>query len=74
MTTRRKGATSTHTTFYKGSPIRIIFRDGSQLIAKFLEKRSMKQMRVKLADGEIRDINIGEIRSCGYYKPLKHER
>jgi len=52
MTTRHKGATSTHTTFYKGSEL----------------------MRVKLADGEIRDINIGEIRSRDYYKPLKHER
>ena len=69
-----RGATSTHTTFYKGAKIRIIFRDGSQLIAKFLEKRSMKLMRVQLADGEVRDIRIPEIRSCGYYKPLKHER
>ena len=69
-----KGATSTHTTFYKGSKIRIIFRDGSQLIAKFLEKRSMKEMRVQLANGEIRDVRIPDIRSCGYYKPLKHER
>ena len=70
----KRKATSTHTTFYKGAKIRIIFRDGAQVVAKFVEKRSDKVIRVQLSDGEIRDIKVASLRSCGYYKPLAHER
>lgn len=69
----RKGGTSTHTSFYKGSKIRIIFRDRSVLIAKFIEKLGKKKMRIQLPNGEIADIRCDDLSSCNYYKPLPHE-
>ena len=69
-----KGGTATHTSFYKGSKIRIIFRDKTVCIAKFLEKRSKKLIRVQLASGTIRDFRTADLSSCNYYKPLAHER
>lgn len=69
----KKGGTSTHTSFQRGSKIRIIFRDGVVTIAKFLEKRSEKILRVQLASGDIKDIRTTDLRSCNYYKPLPHE-
>jgi len=70
----RKGGTSTHTSFFKGSKIRIIFRDGTVTIAKFVEQLSVKKMRVQLASGDIKDIRTTDLSSCNYYKPLQHER
>lgn len=70
----RKGGTSTHTSFFKGSKIRIIFRDSNVIIAKFLEKKNRKYMRVQLVSGDIIDVNVNDLSSCNYYKPLKHER
>lgn len=64
---------STHTSFRKGSRIRIIFRDGTSVIAKFIETLGDKWMRVRDNDGKIIDVSISEIRSCNYYKPLPHE-
>lgn len=69
----KKGGTSTHTRFKKGSKIRIIFRNGTVWIAKFLEKRSEKILRIQMLDGEIRDFRTADLRSCNYYKPLPHE-
>ena len=69
-----KKAKTSHSSFYKGSKIRIIFRDGSVNIAKFLEKLSKKAIRVQLASGAIKDIRLGDTTSCNYYKPLPHER
>ncbi len=70
----KKGGTATHTSFYKGSKIRIIYRDGTVTIAKFIEKRSKKLMRIQLASGDIIDIRTADLSSCNYYKPLPHER
>lgn len=69
----RKGGTSTHTSFFKGSKIRVILRDGTVIIAKFIEKRSKKEIRVQLASGKIIDIRTDNLSSCNYYKPLPHE-
>lgn len=70
----KKGGTSTHTSFYRGAKIRIIFRDGAVVIGKFLEKLSEKKLRVQLASGKIEDIRTADLSSCNYYKPLPHER
>lgn len=69
----KKGGTSTHTSFFKGSKIRIIFRDGTVVIGKFIEKLSEKLIRVRLASGKIQDIRTADLSSCNYYKPLPHE-
>lgn len=69
----KKGGTSTHTSFFKGSKIRMIFRDGNVIIAKFLEKRSQKLLRVRLASGDTMDVKTADLSSCNYYKPLPHE-
>lgn len=69
----KRGGTSTHTSFNKGSKIRIIFRDGNVVIAKFIEKLSHKLIRVQLASGDIVDIKTTNLSSCNYYKPLPHE-
>lgn len=68
-----KKAKTSHSSFYKGSKIRIIFRDGSVTVAKFLEKRSDKAIRVQLVSGTIKDIRLADTTSCNYYKPLPHE-
>lgn len=70
----KKGGTSTHTRFTKGSKIRIIFRDRSVLIARFVDKRSKKLMQVRTLEGEDRIIRTNDLSSCNYYKPLPHER
>ena len=74
MRGKRQGGSSTHTSFFKGSKIRIIFRDGSVTIAKFIDKKNRKLMRVQLASGDIKDIRINDLASCNYFKPLAHER
>ncbi len=58
-----------HTSFIKGSKIRIILRDGTQIISKFIQKEGRK--RIKLEAGTV---NIIDIRSANYYKPHPHER
>ena len=58
-----------HSSFSKGAKIRVIWNDGSQLITKFIDKLSDKKIRTK--DG---DLNLIDMRSCNYYKPLPHER
>ncbi len=73
MRGKRQGGTSTHTSFSKGSKIRIIFRDGTVTIAKFLDKKNRKLLRVQLASGTIKDIRVNDLASCNYYKPLPHE-
>lgn len=69
----RQGGTSTHTSFFKGSKIRMIFRDKTVIIAKFIGKLSVKRIRVQLSDGQIKDFNTADLSSCNYYKPLPHE-
>lgn len=58
-----------HTTFYTGSKIRIILKNGTVIIAKFKEK--LGQIKIRTFDKG--DIYIGDIRSANYYKPLPHE-
>lgn len=57
-----------HSTFYTGSKIRIIMRDGSQYIVKFKER---KNNLIRTFQG---DFKIPQIRSANYYKPHPHER
>jgi hypothetical protein len=57
-----------HTSFYKGSKIRIILRSGDMVIAKFIEKVGKKTVRTDKGDFKVEDL-----RSCNYYKPLPHE-
>lgn len=64
---------TTHTSFFKGSKIRVIFRDGAVVIGKFVEKLNRKAIRVELASGAVEDLRIADIRSANYYKPLPHE-
>lgn len=68
----RKSKT-THSSFFKGSKVRMIFRDGTVTIGKFIEKVSVKLIRVQLASGKIEDIRLADLTSCNYYKPLPHE-
>lgn len=58
-----------HTSFYKGSKIRIIMKGGEVIIAKFIEKIGDKRLRTNKGDFRVIDI-----RSANYYKPLPHER
>lgn len=69
----RKGGTSTHTSFRKGAKIRAIMRDGTVIIAKFVEKRSEKLLQVQLPNGMLQMLRTAELSSCNYYKPLPHE-
>lgn len=69
----RVGGTSTHTSFARGSKIRIIFRDKSVVVARFIAKLSEKRMRIQLLTGERQDIRTADLSSCNYYKPLPHE-
>lgn len=57
-----------HSTFYTGSKIRLIFKDGSQVIAKYKQTRKGKKILTDKGD-----FNILDIRSANYYKPLPHE-
>lgn len=57
-----------HSSFYTGSKIRIIEKDGTVTIAKFLENRKGK--KIITDKGEFRFLDI---RSVNYYKPLPHE-
>ncbi len=68
----RAGGTSTHTSFIKGAPIRVILRNGYVLIGKFVEKHSEKEIRVRV-DGTLHKIKTRDLSSCNYYKPLPHE-
>lgn len=58
-----------HSGFYKGSKIRVIWSDGTQLITKFIDR--LGQDKIKTAAGIL---NLKDMRSCNYYKPLQHER
>ena len=60
---------TTHTTFWTGSKIRIILKSGDVIIAKFKEKLGQRKIRTF----DKGDIDISEIRSANYYKPLPHE-
>lgn len=60
---------STHTQFTRGARIRIVFHDGSQLVARFVEKLSDR--RLKTDQGTVQ---IADIRSADYYKPLPWEQ
>lgn len=57
-----------HTSFYTGSKIRVIFKDGTQLIAKY---REHKKNLIFTDKGKLK---LLDIRSIGYYKPFPHER
>ncbi len=57
-----------HSTFYTGSKIRIILKDGIQVIAKYRSTRKGKKIITDKGD-----FNILDIRSANYYKPLPHE-
>jgi hypothetical protein len=59
---------SIHTLFPRGAKIRIIMRDGSQMICKFIEKPNDRKIRTSKGVFE-----ISNIRSADFYKPLKHE-
>ena len=58
----------THTSFYKGSKIRLIMRDGTIIIAKFIEKHGKKLLRTDRGD-----FRVADIRAANSYKPLAHE-
>jgi hypothetical protein len=58
-----------HSSFYKGSKIRVIWHDGSQLITKFIDKLSDRKIRTSHGD-----LVLAGMRSCNYYKPHPHER
>lgn len=60
-------AKTTHTAFFTGSKIRMVFRDGSVIIAKFKEKHGRKLVTDKGS------FNIIDISAASYYKPLQHE-
>lgn len=57
-----------HTSFYTGSKIRIIFRDGTVIIAKFKERLGHRALRTDKGD-----FRLADIRSANYFKPLPHE-
>jgi len=57
-----------HTSFYTGAKIRVIFKDGSQLIAKYREHKKNKILTDKGV------LNLLDIRAISYYKPFPHER
>jgi hypothetical protein len=58
-----------HSRFTKGAPIRLILKDGKQVITKFVDYRKGKSINTR--HGEFR---ILDIRSANYYKPLPWER
>lgn len=69
-----KKAKTTHSSFYKGSKIRMIARTGDVAIVKFVEKLSKKEIRVQsLETGEKYDVRLADLTSCNYFKPLPHE-
>ncbi len=58
-----------HTSFIKGAKIRVILRDGSVHIGKFISKIGKKKVETSVGE-----FNVIDIRSANYYKPLPHER
>lgn len=59
---------TTHTSFYTGSKIRIVMRDGNVLIRKYKESKGNYIITYE------EKIPIHLIRVINYYKPLKHEQ
>lgn len=59
---------SLHSQFYKGSKIRLIKKDGSQIIAKFIASDEKKNIITDKGYFRKR-----ELRSCNYFKPFQHE-
>jgi hypothetical protein len=57
-----------HTSFYTGSRIRLIFRDGHVIIARFKQRLGHRALRTDKGD-----FLISDLRSANYYKPLPHE-
>lgn len=57
-----------HTTFYTGSKIRLVMKDGRVIIAKYKEKKKGKTIVTDKGKFLIKDI-----RAADYYKPLPHE-
>jgi hypothetical protein len=57
-----------HTSFYKGSKIRIILRTNEVIIAKFINK--IGKRAIETDQGVFL---IPNIKSANYYKPLPHE-
>lgn len=55
-----------HSSCRKGKRVRIILRNGNQIIDKFKDKKSN---RIILDSGEI---NIADIRAFSIYKPFKN--
>lgn len=57
-----------HSSFKKGSKIRVIYKDGTQVITRFIEK--LNQKKIRTSEGELL---LNDMRSCNYYKPHPHE-
>lgn len=62
----------THTSFFKGSKVRAILRDGTVIIGKFMEKVNHRAIRIEVGGKRI-EIHQADLSSCNYYKPLPHE-
>lgn len=58
-----------HGSFHKGAKIRIVLRNGRQIITKF--RQTDKHHTIITDDGEFRK---RDLRSCNYYKPHPHEQ
>ena len=56
-----------HTSFYTGSKIRIVLKNGDVIIDKYKESKTKRIICVS------REYNTNDIKSISYYKPLKHE-
>ena len=57
-----------HSSFHKGSKIRVILNDGTVIITKFIRKTEQNVIVTEAGEFRKRDL-----RSCNYYKPLPHE-
>lgn len=68
----------THTSFFKGSKIRIILKDGTQIVAKFIDKINHRSLKIELTEPNgtkrMTEVLQKDLRSANYYKPLPHER
>jgi hypothetical protein len=58
-----------HSSFNQGSKIRLIFKDGTQVVTKYLGHRKGKSIQTEAGTFKILDI-----RAADYYKPLPWER
>ena len=58
-----------HTSFSQGAKVRLIFNDGTQIIAKYKGHRKGKSIETDKGS-----FNVVDIRDANYYKPLPHER